>query len=360
MSVILVFDDRPDEEQAILSGLKVNLGSEVQVEGFRCHTSPDRGVSYETHIAKWLDDCFGVGGVGLIACDKELGCFREFPGLSATPISAVARQKGIPFCQYSRQSEGNAREMARFQALRQWDSGEITLDGLDVDSWVRQIASLHKGFEFIATGYGSEHNARSPAEALATILEHPEAESRIALYGSGDRGFLRDILPFYDTGNPDNVTDLHKRMPRVLGAWLFLSILRFPGLLVNQVAAASYLNIAVKDFECGKVQQLFDAARYSGPFAELGPWWWRSSLDEVLDEAEAEDGRQFAGKEGVTVEGCIDPETDKRAGYYCMLTQRPVSADDSRSGISWFPSGADLARMRKDKFDEITALVGMY
>ena len=43
-----------------------------------------------------------------------------------------------------------------------------------------------------------------------------------------------------------------------------------------------------------------------------------------------------------------------------MLTQQPLSASNSRGGISWFPSGADLARIRKDKFEQITALVGGY
>jgi hypothetical protein len=43
-----------------------------------------------------------------------------------------------------------------------------------------------------------------------------------------------------------------------------------------------------------------------------------------------------------------------------MLTRFPVSPNNSRGGISWFPSGADLARIRKAEFDQITALVGMY
>ena len=70
--------------------------------------------------------------------------------------------------------------------------------------------------------------------------------------------------------------------------------------------------------------------------------------------------RQHAEKLGVSAMPCLDEQADEPAGFYCMITQTPVSAANSRSGISWFPSGADLARIRKDKFELINALVGMY
>ena len=153
---------------------------------------------------------------------------------------------------------------------------------------------------------------------------------------------------------------LYKRMPRVLGKWLFLSVLRFPGVLVNEVATASYLNIDPGDFKKKEVQALFRKGEYKGPFAELGPWWWRRTLDGLLDKSDCEDGRELADKSNIKVRACLDPKSKKQAGYYCMLTRKPVSEENSRGGISWFPSGADLARIRKDKFEEITALVGMY
>lgn len=359
MKVILVFDDLPEEENQIVQGLQRECDSAVTVEAFGHNTRENKGESYEQYIASWISKSFDPGQVALITCDKELGRYPHFPGLSAAPVSAVARRLGIPFCQYSRRAEESAQEFARYKGLRQWDSDEITLEGPDVTDWVKQIAALFRGFEAIRARYAATVDRRTPAASLAAILGHPESESRIALYGSGEQGFLKEILTFYDPQEPD-LEGLQRRMPRVLGSWLYLSILRFPGILANAKAAASYLNIAVEQFERRDVQTLFESAKYAGPFAELGPWWWRAHLDRLIEQAGCTDGRAMAESHGIHLDECLDPQTKRRAGFYCMLTREPVSADNSRSGISWFPSGADLARIQKDKFDQITALVGMY
>ena len=361
MSVILIFDDKKDEAADIAKRLRNTLSrGTAKIEEFRGLDDPSKAPSYERHLLKWIDTEFFDKDIGLIVCDKELGLYENYRGLSATQISKVAIEKGVPFCQYSRQANDVSREMAAFRRLKDWDSEEITLDGLAPDKWVPQIVSLFRGFKAIKAGYSKfSEKYETPAAILAAILKHPESESRIALYGSGDQGLLKEILVYYNPKKP-NIDALHQRMPRVMGKWLYLSILRFPGLLVNQVAAASYLNIDAKDFVKPKVRALFHKAEYAGPFAELGPWWWRHELDEILDKAGCEDGRELAAKHKLNVKICLDPNSRKRAGYYCMLTKAPVSEENSRGGISWFPAGADIARIRKDKFEEITALVGMY
>ena len=362
MSVILVFDDDPIEREQLTDRLEDICGGETEILPFESNDALADGASFERHIALWIDKHCAGKDVALIVCDKELGRYDKLKGLSATPVSAVAQLKGLPFCQYSRQPGLNDREIARFERLQQWSSEEITLEGLDTEAWAPQAAAIFRGFEQIKAKYKDLGDTPgTPALALASILDHPESESRIALYGSGEQGFLKEIFTFYDPkeGKPD-MDLLCKRMPRILGNWLYLSILRFPGILVNQVAAASYLNIDCEKFRQGEVQQHFEATKYTGPFYELGPWWWRAELDVLLGAAQSEDGREYVEKKDILVNECLDPQSNGRAGYYCMLTQEPVSADNSRGGISWFPSGADLARIQKDKFEEITALVGMY
>ena len=361
MSVILIFDDDPDERHSVVKGLRKKLrGRSAKIREFDGLDDPKEGDSYERHLLTWVDEEFSDEDIGLIVCDKELGRYEKYHGLSATQISQVAIEKGIPFCQYSRQANESGREMASFLRLKDWDSEEITLDGLDPQTWVPQIASLFQGFELIRSSYAKvAQKCKTPAATLAAILKHPESESRIALYGSGDQGLLKEILVYYNPDEPD-IDALRQRMPRFLGKWLFLSVLRFPGILVNEAAASSYLNIDCGDFKKSKVQALFSKGKYTGPFADLRHWWWRHTLDDLLDKAECEDGREFASKSKVKVRACLDPDSKKQAGYYCMLTKAPVSEENSRGGISWFPSGADLARIRKDKFEEITTLVGMY
>lgn len=359
MRTVLVVDDRSEEREEIVTQLAAILGNEATVTPFTGEDNLEPGQSYEHHIASWIEDHLELHEANLIACDKELGLFENLRGLSATPVSSVAADLGIPFCLYSRQADDAAKDFSKYQRLRRWSSEEITLEGTALDKWVLQIASLYRGFREIRDRYNRVSPDKSPPAALAEILEHPAAESRIALYGSGGQGFLIETLAFADQGNID-IGELRARMPRVLGNWLRLSILRFPGILVDSIAAQSYLNLHEDSFAQEAVQDELKAAKYKGPFHELCDWWWREDLDAILEEAGVEDGLTLAMQLGLKAKPCLDEDANERAGYYCMITQAPVSADNSRSGISWFPSGADLARIRKDKFDQITALVGMY
>ena len=361
MRSIILFDDLEPERNSIFSGLMKHLGPAARVVPFTAETTPAEGHSYERHISKWIDEVTSDDSpIGLLACDKELGRYATMRGLSATAVVAVAREKGIPCCQYSRQARDDNRDFATFERLRRWSSEEISLEGIELDSWVDQISALFAGFETIRDAYPKVGEAKTPAAALAAILGHPEAESRIALYGSGDQGFLIETLALYDGTQKPDPAQIHARMTRVLGNWLYLSILRFPGIFVNQIAAASYLNIAPGSFENTNIRSLFNSALYDGPFAKLDLWWWRNGLDDILEKEECKDGLALAKKHGQAAEPCLDQNTSKPAGLYCMITRAPVSSENSRGGISWFPSGADLARIRRDKFDEITALVGMY
>jgi hypothetical protein len=360
MSVVLVFDDNDDERKEVVEGLQKELGDTAEVVPFIPGLSLPDDTSFDRYITSWLSNELRGKDIGLVVCDKELGRYDHMKGLSATPVAAVALQEGLPFCQYSRQAKEGSREFERFQRLRQWSAAEITLEGIEPIEWVRQAASLLHGFELVRSEYvrlGSRPG--TPASALAAVLGKPETESRIALYGSGEQGFLKEILAAYDPEHP-NMEAMLKRMPRILGNWLFLSILRFPGILLNSIATASYLNIDPTTFQRENIRQEFAHALYTGPFHELGPWWWRAAIDAHLGDAGFGDGREFLDKAGVSVAPCVDPQSHELAGYYCMLTRSPVSANNSCGGITWFPAGADLARIRKDKFEQITALVGMY
>lgn len=359
MPTVLVIDDREPERDEIVKRLRAPLGDDVTIISFKGEQPASEGESYEHHIAGWIADKLDEHELSLIVCDKELGLYDNLRGLSATPVSSVASDHGIPFCLYSRQADDASRDFAKYQRLRRWSTEAITLEGTTPEDWVIQIASIYRGFRTIAQRYAAVAPDKAPAAALAEILDHLDAEPRISLYGAGGQGFLMETLAFVDQGEL-NVDEIRRRMPRVLGNWLRLSILRFPGILVNEVAAGSYLNLDSGSMGDEVLGEAFAPAQYTGPFSDLETWWWRDDLDRILEEADVDDGLALAEKLGIDAKPCNDPQSGERAGFYCMITNTPVSAANSRSGISWFPSGADLARIRKDKFDQITALVGMY
>ena len=363
MPQVIVFDDLEKERVAVAESLAAALDDTVQIHVFDGSKEPREGMSHELHIEKWLDELPCDGDTALVVCDKELGIYENLPGLSATAVSVASFQLGLPFCQYSREGAEIERDFAQFSRLSRWDSEDITLSGQSPEEWANEAAELLRGFVDIAGALEARGGGqrRTPASSLAAILERPTAESKLALYGSGDQLFLREVFGFYDPEKPDEGV-LLQRLPRLLGKWLRLSILRFPGVLANATAAASYLNIAEDDFaEPGK-RAVFARAEYEGPFSASaqGPWWWREELDVLLGDAGVEDGLTLLRQQGLEADECVDPQTGERAGYYCMLTHDPVSRENSRGGISWFPQGADLARIRRDKFETLNALVGLF
>ena len=354
MSAILLFDDDIQNQTFIKTGVDECAQGKVQVEVFKGDTDIDKGLTYEQFIERQLVD--RAQDIGLIACDQELGMYEKLPGLSANAIGVVARNLGLPFCQYSQHPRANTREISRFKALQRWNSEEITLSE-GRDNWAREIVELWTGFEALREGYQDPQiQAMKPPAALAKLMGRNDASSRIALYGSGDQAVMTEIFGFVDDGN---ASSFQYRMPRVLGMWLRLSLLRFPGLLVNASAAASYLNISLTDFNRAEVREQFKEAKYNGPFNGLSEWWWRADLDNQLLEVEKNDGRELLNDKGISVAECLDAETAERAGYYCMITESPVSLANSRGNINWFPSGADLARIRNSRFDQITSLISV-
>ena len=79
----------------------------------------------------------------------------------------------------------------------------------------------------------------------------------------------------------------------------------------------------------------------------------------MLLNIDAASWKEYFASKDLNVEECLDRETGKSAGFYCMVTEEPVSRANSKGNINWFPSGADLSRIRTSNFEKITSLVSM-
>lgn len=82
-----------------------------------------------------------------------------------------------------------------------------------------------------------------------------------------------------------------------------------------------------------------------------------SMLDDLVADGDVEDGRQLAshqlGQDIPRSRCCEDASIE--AGYFCMLSEKPVSFKNSVGGLAWFPRGADLARISRSQDDELGA-----
>jgi hypothetical protein len=94
-----------------------------------------------------------------------------------------------------------------------------------------------------------------------------------------DREALFAILPEEFEGRP-----VHGTTPHRIARWVINILMRRPGFLADSLEVATHLGLTEAAF-LTKAAHLFDAARYSGPFAAPSrPRWWASALNDVLYE----------------------------------------------------------------------------
>lgn len=357
---IILFEDDAKTAPLLQRLIGKKLKRKRAVSVFEPSAQAETQLPYEDRLAAEVKTR-GYDKATLWVTDRDLSKTRHYQGLSEPIVWKVAARFGVPLCKYAR---GDTDDNV-FERQKSWGDAQIILPASDLDVLAGRVAILADGFQIIARKLDQierrkslASTLRTPADVMAHLLDRPDDAGKIALYGSGDQRMVSEILPFAIGAKSHK--DLKTRLPSLMGYWLYDSILRFPGLLVNSVAAASYLNISVPAFQKLSVQKLFKPATYVGPFADPNdPHWWRTDLDELLVKSQAKDGNEFARKKlKIDIPRCLDG--GKRAGLYCMVTHRPVSETNSVGQISWFPPGADLARVRKDVYDQVGPWLGLF
>jgi hypothetical protein len=347
---IILVEDTPTMERELQDKIKQKIEGRGEVLLFDL-VLPGVGEkgTYEKRIEKDLQQP-RYTNPAIIVADQDLSSSKRYPGLSESAVKRVADSLGIPECAYSRGDQ--AEDFLRHAEQRE---ARIVLSITGNDKFEEQIVSLAEGFEEIAgklQSTGESAEKKSPGKLLASILGKPEYADKISLYASGDQNRLASYLRPGKT----NKIEKQKSLTCLLGYWLWDSVLRYPGVLVNEVAASSYLNIKLDDFQLADVQGVFAEARYKGPFAGAKePMWWRGMLDDIVSGSSLVDGRELVEQRlhrPIFPSECCE-DTTKSAGYYCMLSNRPVSLENSKSGLTWFPRGADLARVSLSKYDEL-------
>jgi hypothetical protein len=357
---VVLFEDTPETQAKILDALKRHLSEEDSVLPFEhslfTESDMDKDRMYEDRLESILSKP-PYSDTTLVVADRDLSKSQasNFRGLSVNSVAAACKSLAIPVCAYARQP----RSGTDYDWRGRWDEGHIALRLAEgEDELARKAAIAARGFAEITANL-SEVKVKgkiTPAKLLAALLGKSEYSDKIALYAVGDQNRLSDIP---EKGSQPQGRD--KKMSTFLGYWLWDSLLRYPGLFVNEIAAASHLNIETESFRQPSVQTVFKAAIYQGPFADPNaPQWWRGMLDDIVSKENFADGLELVRKrvspEIARSECCEDPS--KPAGYYCIISSKPVSLENSKGGLSWFPRGADLTRVSNAKFEEYEPWLG--
>lgn len=345
---ILLFEDTDDRAAELLAAIKSELGEADKVTHFEA-TKEGTGI-LENRLLTELADLGDE--IDLVVADWELSKTKYFLGLSEPTVRRVAASLAIPECSYTRNIK--ERELLLSEDQRE-ECITVSIEKGPEDC-ARQIVSIAAGFMEIRNKFENDFDElatkANPGEVMATILNKPEYAEKMLLYASGDRQRLHTVLKMREAGGADR----QKKASRMFGYWLWDSILRYPGLLVNEIAASSYLNIEEKVFQQEEVQACFAAAKYGGPFAESrGKLWWRGLLDDIISDSDFDDGRSLVAdtlQKEIPRSECTE-DSEIEAGYYCMLSNKPVSFKNSVGGLAWFPRGADLARISNSQDEEL-------
>ncbi len=333
------------------------------------------GISNEMALAEGIRE--NHPNVALIVVDHDLSNLKN-RAISESSITAAAHTLAIPVCRYHRQPSSSS---LRIDALWELNARVYSID-LKAPSMAEkeshrfgtEVLNILEGFRRIASGYQAlEEPVRkkgAPA-VLSHILEKPALEDFFAAYSEGIP-FLNDMLIVQklmektqregaEQASGRAPDDLSRRIPYMLGYWLHNFILRFPGLILNETAAASYLDIDTEDFKKEEVLRCFDGARYEGPFSKGRRYWWRPMLDDLLiEQGDRDDILQANGLDANLIAHARSHVSGTSpAGYYDIFSDRPISKEDSIGRLSWIPSGADLARVARDQYEEIAPILGI-
>ena len=351
---IILFDDTQEYRDAVLAALRSEMADKGTVQSFQAGVGGKNEGTFEERLETDLLKEPNAP-IDLIVADRDLSSYTpHYTGLSESTVRRVADMIGVPECGYARGERADDDEYIKRGEQRE-SCIRLSRKPGD-DAFAKQVVAIGNGFVEITKKLSEIKESatrKSPGRMLASVLGKPEYAEKISLFASGDQGRLGALAAVRDT---KEAGERNRRLACVLGYWLWDSVLRFPGVVLNEVAASSYLNIKLSEFrEKKNIQELFAGAIYAGPFAGAKPTlWWRGMLEDLVAEAGVTDGRAYAmkqlGTEIARSECCED--ATKPAGYYCFLSDRPVSLENSKPGLPWFPRGADLARVCKSRYEE--------
>jgi hypothetical protein len=358
---VLLIDDEESQMNRLTEAVESALvGTGVEVRSWM-PTGEDKGLDrFETLTAeKPL----------LVVTDYDLTRGGK-TGLFGFSIIALAQKEAIPVGDYSRQVGALTEEPDMFEFRLPAEPEEAGPIIAAVALGFRSIRDqLLANLQLLADG--------SPATLLADLLGKADAGSSFSLYSSrltsGNSGLIQLLR-----NAPEHRDEVRARVATyVAGHLLFNSIMRYPGPILHLEALNAYLAAAPKpDPDLGA---LFEEARYTGPFSEIGPFFWQGEVDDIVDAIATDKGlslgqhdpdetfdqfRRRATEAGLgrplqrhDCERC----DGARGGYWCPLTRRPVCdrSDCSVPSSSWIPEGAYLTRVEHDFYEEWATLVGL-
>ncbi len=302
--------------------------------------------------------------INLVLLDTDLSRFGN--GVTQSLCRQTFQEIGIPVCRYRKRM--SVTDIARLQDLHRlaregasavWvPSDYVQPDTLET-SFVPWLLAVAHGFAALQKSLTETPELLTeplgPAGILATVLEHPSLKADLLGYTA--QNFFFFGAPTGEDGDDPAMPANGAAQATRLGYWLINYILMFPGPILSSKAAAAYLNLNTSSFQLESVQELVKSAAYCGPFSGVDQYFWRDKLADILDvfNGDIATAPQLSGS---AVER-VDADNVGASAYLCLLTQQPIRADDAAPKPDWIPTGAQLARITRDRYEQLGPMLSI-
>ena len=365
MDTILLIEDTQDERNKLKPAIeqaikKYNLETTVQleiltendnIEAMFPKNQTKETNALEDRLSTYFDS--RKNEIKLLVIDHDLSGYNN-DKLSEPVISIASHASSIPLVRYARISRKSVDNLS--DAIDAGSEFSIKVDINNPETAAENIINIYSGFQIIKSCIESmnpEDRKKGPAHIMSQITKLNTQEDNFWMYVSG-ANILKELIEFQNVENQNVINQKEKliidRLSYVIGYWFYNIVLSFPGVILNSIAASSYLNIKKDDLL--KNKSLFEEAKFNGPFSLTKTYWWKEYLDELIDNEKVETGHELLHKNGITV-------SKEEYGYYCIMTKKPISYEQSKS-LSWLPAGALLSRVDIDLYDQYAPFFGEY
>jgi hypothetical protein len=289
-------------------------------------------------------------------------------GFFGPTVVGWCQQRAVAVGDFSRKTKNALPKEPNFFELRVPSS----------DAAAEFVANAFRGFLTIRDAVAEQaeqyQSLRSPASVLAQILGRPNLESQLALYsprlGSSSGALLQRILATAPDDIEPSQDEKLKLLAYVAGHVLLNAVLKYPGPILSADALCAYCGVASDQF--ARIADIFSSARYQGPFAAGGEFFWREEVDDILEalRPDEDDEVETLGEiNRIALEQKLGEQLGRHGcgrcggqngGFYCPFTRRAVCTRPSCSvgSSSWLPDGASACRIEKDFYEEWAPLLG--
>jgi hypothetical protein len=258
---------------------------------------------------------------------------------------------GVPVFRYSKKPLTTPHERMKYLATiaREGPQSILVPDEVLVDGLSEWLIHMSDSFTKIRKGIEKhvKNKLISPAELLATMVKVQNIDIDLMGYSGANFFFFGDLIEKIAEGKELS----YRNYSTQFGYWLCNYVLLFPGPILNTGAAAAYLEIEKSDIEdIVALQNLLEKAVYRGPFAELGPYYLKRNLDDILSKSGKNNFLEYFQSQRINFPS--ERTTDGTPRYYCVVNDIPIMANDAKGPLDWIPKGADMCRIKKETYEK--------